>query len=580
MLIINSQSVTDDLFVYFAVSQYHKADDGAFGQQSETYIRIFALLTCNRISDAVIVAENAGLFRLAMLMIQASDGEDEIGILLQKQLIQWNDMGALDPACFAPELLDIYRLLGALPLRSTMLNQDQVITFESSVLSTLGWFRAIGMFLWYCRSDYSNDDISPLAGAFMQYDAAVAKGDADRALPSYVYSDLELEAKCVEATNNGSLAIVEDSLYSFFRLLFCNNGNALVDTELESRLQASLRCEGVTRDPLDYRASFLMLTLLDCCGLVRIDPNTQLSEASACIVRRHFVNQLLAAGEWQWALFVVLLIENEFQRNFLAKEIILRYAGDATATTTLQHRRPEALADDDQFVVDFFKIPYEWLHESIGYRFGYSEFNVLAQVQHLQIARELHVCNDLLANVLAPATLLGGGGKASEAQLLELLAAVQTGDASRLQRAPYSQASLLLELLVFKKDLAAFTRGIEAAAASTNISDQLLQLKLRAKDLLFRIAKIYLQRPARAATGSSSVDSFDVAIHDISSYLFDFCSDSAFALTTSNSNNAMDFEGTDRTDDLLIWRYSQILESKKIKYLRNYCEQTVLAQCL
>jgi len=49
------------------VNQNDEADDGRFGSSAQTYRRLFELLTCHRIEDAVDLAEKAALFRYAYL---------------------------------------------------------------------------------------------------------------------------------------------------------------------------------------------------------------------------------------------------------------------------------------------------------------------------------------------------------------------------------------------------------------------------------------------------------------------------------------------------------------------------------
>lgn len=113
--------------MYYPVPMNTEVDDGRCGRSDRTYARIFDLLTCHRIEDAVDLAEKAGLFRshcrlssflvpyslyirrLATILSQA-DGDPSIPTLINSQLELWKCNGGettIDPA-----LLRIYRLLG------------------------------------------------------------------------------------------------------------------------------------------------------------------------------------------------------------------------------------------------------------------------------------------------------------------------------------------------------------------------------------------------------------------------------------------------------------------------------------
>ena len=63
-------------------------DPGTLGQCPQTYERIFNLLSSRRIMEAVQVAENAGMFRLATLLCQV-DGDENFTVLIRQQLSLW-----------------------------------------------------------------------------------------------------------------------------------------------------------------------------------------------------------------------------------------------------------------------------------------------------------------------------------------------------------------------------------------------------------------------------------------------------------------------------------------------------------
>merc|ERR1712100_487174 len=76
---------------------------------------------------------------------------------------------------------------------------------------------------------------------------------------------------------------VNHGLFSLLELLL-TEGNA--DAETPQSVQQcieALRCEGFTRDPLDYRCSYLVLALLECIGFV------DQGDDRAAVVRQHYI---------------------------------------------------------------------------------------------------------------------------------------------------------------------------------------------------------------------------------------------------------------------------------------------------
>ena len=72
-------------------------------------MRLFELLSCQRIEDAVELAERAGLFRLATLLSQLF-GDDSLRTLVRRQLELWQFNGG--DTTIHPDLIRVYRLIG------------------------------------------------------------------------------------------------------------------------------------------------------------------------------------------------------------------------------------------------------------------------------------------------------------------------------------------------------------------------------------------------------------------------------------------------------------------------------------
>jgi len=151
--------------------------------------------------------------------------------------------------------------------------------------------------------------------------------------------------------------VTPNGLFSLMELLL-TDGNDAVETE-ESVQQCinALSSEGYTKDPLDHRASYLVLVLLECLGFV------DQTDAHASIVRQHMIHQLTLLGQYKWAIMVSLQITDHAVRTVTSRDLLLRWAG---AIGWQQHD-----AWDENFLRYQLKMPVSWIHEATAYRVGY-----------------------------------------------------------------------------------------------------------------------------------------------------------------------------------------------------------------
>lgn len=94
---------------FLTVSSHSPLDDGRDGRGEGTYQRLFDLITCHRVEDAVELAEKSGLFRLSTLLSQL-DGDGSLASLILRQLELWKHNGG--DLSIHPDLLRLYRLIG------------------------------------------------------------------------------------------------------------------------------------------------------------------------------------------------------------------------------------------------------------------------------------------------------------------------------------------------------------------------------------------------------------------------------------------------------------------------------------
>ena len=209
--------------------------------------------------------------------------------------------------------MDVYRLIGGEFVHRVVTNDGQ-LRWERSIFAPsvrhahFSWSQCIGSMLWYGGSQ---DDIADMCGlppthmgnkgkmgiALQRYRAAL---DLQKQATTYNHSD-----QIASVPLNGSVVPVPETdfpledggvgalhsmgvganhgVFSVLELLL-SEGNAEAETDLSvAQCIEALRCEGFTRDALDHRGVFMVLSLLECIGFV------DQSDERACVVRKHFL---------------------------------------------------------------------------------------------------------------------------------------------------------------------------------------------------------------------------------------------------------------------------------------------------
>lgn len=414
--------------------------------QAYTYEKIFNLLTCRKVVEAVEVAEQAGLYRLSILLSQADSDHDAME-LLQLQLDSWEAQKA--DKSMHEGILKIYRLLGG-----DLFDHPDNDARKRSLLSGLGWVGAIGIIYWYCSGGKHNlADIYYALNVYMDSLEGFNSGEFDEVTKSWKNNIVDRPASdwekdqdalgaCVEY-NPSSPLHTQSGLFSLLQALFLplkpqadsidmdmdtdagkvsRNG----DSETKRRLvMTSLRSEGFTRDPLDYRASYLLLNAWEATDHENLDlVGTDVSagvpplveSSTAAIIRTHMISQLLTQGLWTWAVFVALQIPHRHQRLCAVKDIVLRCAGNVE-WEEIMNAASNGKENVYDFIVRRLGIAHEWMHlsTSVLSTYEFDHFNQaisLAKAGVFDVALEVvfrHVapmcrgiCNDMSVLAKAP----------------------------------------------------------------------------------------------------------------------------------------------------------------------------------
>ncbi len=418
---------------------------------SAIYNDIFELLCCHRIEDAVALAQTGGLYRLATLLSQ-TDGDDTIVQALRHQLQQWYLSGF--DSTVPRELLDVYRLIsGEFVLQSVAEDGHQArgkqwsksIFTPARRAAPLAWSQCIGALFWYggtndalgslCRLlPTGSEGKGKMSSALMRYRAALdlqeeVKEQEDGASMGPLVPPPESDF-VYDDRGGSDVSEVNHGLFSLLELLL-TEGNAEAETpqSVQQCIEA-LRCEGYTRDPLDYRCSFVVLALLECIGFV------DQGDERAVVVRQNFIAQLCSHGHFKWAIFVACQLENDAVRTYSVKQLLSRWAASSSWDGDDSKGGESA---DVAFLVHRLRIPVSWVHEATAHREGYARHfseqaahlikaflacatvpgsqNESGRLQSLYLEAHRVICDDI-----APLAVLRSGKAATDlAKLLALL---------------------------------------------------------------------------------------------------------------------------------------------------------------
>ncbi|KAJ8972764.1 hypothetical protein NQ317_006280 [Molorchus minor] len=305
---------------------------------------IFNQLTVFKILEAADLAMDNRFPNLALLVSQLSL-TNRTKLFLQEQIEVWYK--SMIANHIGHDVKKIYMLLSGTSTR------ENVNIFED-----VDWKRAFGMHLWYiCAAG------TPVEAAIELYKKAFEeKGYAEPPYPPYK-SDYSEEGPF-------------DVLYHIL---------LLYKTRIHS-LSSVLNPATHTDNLLDYRLSWLLLQLflsLDV-GLIETSEKTKFCTSLS--------NQLESIGKWEWAIFVLLYLEDNVSKKNLIMQILDRNLGsDADKTTT----------DLQDELVNKMHIPPEWIHTVKGEKLLLLE-KYFPAFNHLAFAREYYRANDILMEHLIP----------------------------------------------------------------------------------------------------------------------------------------------------------------------------------
>ena len=354
---------------WFACVCQHEVDNNP--GEMRYYKRIFNELSCRRINKAIDSAINAGLYRLATIIAQLDSVQIDAALNLQDQILEWEKSeilslegdGSAYDKLLHPEIRNIYFLVSGMT--------------ESADVRNIGWLRTLGILYWYSSpvewvvmmEENDKRESNRFMVTLQRYDDMLNEKPplVDPPVPKWKNDSDPLGSK-----------VRDDGLFHLLKLLICPNGS-------DKSLASVLGNEGYTRDPLDYRISYLLLVLLSSTGVGGIN----MSSNSSAVIMQHLIFQLLSMGMVKEAIFIAMQVSEDSKRKFLVKDIINRSVSYDPATDSWLKSSVSAtgaspkslfkvlksidawLADSSvwQYVIKDLQVPQEWVYEGLAYSF-------------------------------------------------------------------------------------------------------------------------------------------------------------------------------------------------------------------
>ncbi|XP_016073611.1 PREDICTED: nuclear pore complex protein Nup98-Nup96 isoform X2 [Miniopterus natalensis] len=321
---------------------------------------VFSYLTGKRISEACSLAQQSGDHRLALLLSQLV-GSQSVRELLTMQLVDWHQLQA---DCFIQdERLRIFALLAGKPVWQ-LSEQKQI-----NVCSQLDWKRSLAVHLWYLLPPTAS-----ISMALSMYEEAFQNtSESDRyacsPLPSY------LEGSGYMEKEQDSRRPLQDVCFHLLKLY----------SDRHYDLNQLLEPQSITADPLDYCLSWHLWEMLRALNY------THLSEQCEGVLQASYAGQLESEGLWEWAIFVLLHIDNSSMRERAVRELLTRHCQLSET--------PESWAKET-FLTQKLCVPAEWIHEAKAVR-AHMESDRHSEALYLFKAGHWNHCHKLIIRHLA-----------------------------------------------------------------------------------------------------------------------------------------------------------------------------------
>ena len=302
------------------------------------------LLQCHKVNEACELAITNDDVNLSLLISQTSSAP-AIRQLIQHQLASWREVEA-------DEFIDERRLrammmVGGVPVMDGP-NGSVINIFES-----LDWLKCLALQLWYISSP-----VQSVTDAVLSYERNFTQEDFSVAAPGSTNFDVRFHL----------MKIFSQRSYP-----------------MEPMLDPT--------DSMDFRLSFLLMQSLGTLGYGHV------SEACRKKIYTSLSGQLESQGLWEFAVFVMLHLVDDNQRELAVQQLLYRHILIAGET------EDESYSKKEKFIVDELRIPEKWLNYAKAVRAGAMGSHHL-EVKYLLKAEQWSSAHDVMMQHIAPDLLI------------------------------------------------------------------------------------------------------------------------------------------------------------------------------
>ena len=345
----------------------------------------------HRIEDACAALLDGLDFRLATL-VSMIGGDTLMREDMQDQINEWRRLKVLSE--MSEPIRALYELVagevcvcegnkGAL--------EDQARSFVISDRFRFTWMQSFGLRLWYGTLEEEGIEV-----AVQQYSQDLEEKREERVRPVPWFDDGDKPASWEDRGSGQG----EDIVWGLLKL-YSDKAQKLHQYPLEE----VLRPQNLQKSRLDYRFSWQLYQTLRARKIAdftpEAGPDTGETTPAESIVRLtlDYAWQLESAGQWTWAVFVVLHLKDPQQRMAAILALLGRHGGSIGNGE-----------QDDTFrlLVHEYLISKKWVWEAKALYMRSVEQNHVAEVDYLLKANNWDEAHRTLCRIVAPRAIIEG----------------------------------------------------------------------------------------------------------------------------------------------------------------------------
>ncbi|XP_062580939.1 nuclear pore complex protein Nup98-Nup96-like isoform X2 [Saccostrea cucullata] len=336
---------------------------------------LFAHLTGGQVAEACSLSQKSGDTRLALVLSQCV-GSYIPKQLLDMQLNEWAELGAFK---FIEELrLKLYALLAG----RLVWQAPQTIV---NTCVDLDWKRAFALHLWYMCPPTAPAQIHK---ALEEYEMGY-RGDS----PLGMYCSPPLPPY-LEESESGDKENIQDTTYHLLKL-YCQRTYPL---------ESLFNPMSSTVNHMDYRLSWHLQQVLQSVEA----QYRHLSAYHTACLHLSFAAQLESIGMWEWAVFVVLHLEDRRSREWRTRDLLSRNVSVK-----------EEFDEKEIFLREKLDVPVEWIHFAKAQKARYNR-NSHAEAVHLLKSRRWNECHKVILRHLSSDAIINENNSYLYGFLVEL----------------------------------------------------------------------------------------------------------------------------------------------------------------